>query len=186
MRQRTPISIISSLALTLLAASPVAAGDEGTVTFRLTIRGAPIATDSFTLAVNADTGTIISPGVRCGPGSELYNETHVACAPRDYDFSVELPVGTELTYTYARYVDYLASGGASGAQRLLQGSIAVASYPQTVTLVYDYSLGALPDTSAEPSEDVTWVPIGVTLVGGSVLVIRRRFTHRGGEIRKSA
>jgi hypothetical protein len=181
MRPRTPILIIALFSLTLLAASPVAASGDGTVTFRLTIRGTPIPTDSFTLGVNADSGLIISPGVRCGPGTELYSGTHVPCASGDNDFVVEVPIGTQLTYTYARFADYLASGGASGAQILLEGTITVSANPQTVTMVYDYSLGGLPNTAMESPASAGWLlPAGIAIAGGGLLLLVRRRTTRSG------
>jgi len=181
LRPHLPLRFTAVLALTLLAATPVAAGGDGTVTFRLTLRGTPVPTDSFTLAVNADNGMAIDPGVLCGPGSDLYNDAHVACTARNYDCVVTAPVGTKLTYTYARYTDYLASGGASGAQILLEGSITVAATPHMVTLVYDYSLGSvagtpvtLPNTSAATPDVPGLGLIAVALLGGLGLITWRR------------
>jgi hypothetical protein len=181
MRLHLPIGVIAVVALALLTASPVAGGGDGTVTFRLTLRGTPAPTDSFSLAVTADNGRIISPGVRCGPGSDLYNDSHVSCTAHDYDFVVTIPVGTRLTYTYARYVNFLASGGAQGAQRLLEGSITVGEAPQSVTLVHDYSFGSvagssttLPNTSLElPTGSGSGV-VALAILGGLGVRIWRR------------
>ena len=180
MRLGSLIRAIAVVALTLSAVSPAMGADEGTVNFRLTIRGTPVPTDSFTLGVNADSGLIIGIGIRCGPGGERINMRHDLCAPGDYDAPIEVPVGTELSYAYARYVDW-ASGGASGAEVLLTGSITVAAYPQTVTLVYDYSLGtvsalptALPDTRLAPPASSGWGLVGLALLGGAILAVKRQ------------
>ena len=184
MRLHLPIRLIAIVAVMLLTASPIAAGGDGTVTFRLTLRGTPAPTDSFSLAVNvvnADNPRIISPGVRCGPGSDLSNDSHVPCTAQDDDFVVTIPVGTKLTYTYARYANFLAPGAAQGAQVLLEGGITVAEAPQLVTLVYDYSLGSvagspatLPNTSLELPPDNGFGVIGLAVIGGIGLLILRR------------
>lgn len=184
MRLHLPIGLIAIMALALLTASPVAGGGDGTVTFLLTLRGTPAPTDSFSLAVNVvndDNPRIISPGVLCGPGSDLYNDSHVPCTAHDYDVVVTIPVGTKLTYTYARYVNFLAPGAAQGAQILLEGSITVADAPQSVALVYDYSLGsvtgspaALPNTSLEVPAGSGSGVVGLALLGGLAVLIWRR------------
>ena len=183
MRSRI-IGLFAAVMFAVGAATPVAAG-ESTVTFRLTIRGAPVPTDSFTLAVNPNNELIVDPGVRCGPGSDLYNEANVPCEAQSFDFDVSMPAGTELRYSYARYVDFLAAGGFSVEQVLLEGSITVADHPQTVTLVYDYGLGTstggppqlLPDTRSGMPASMSWLWLPAAAVALMTLPIgyaRRR------------
>lgn len=149
------------------------AGGEagGDITFRLILRGDVIEGDSFTLAVNelVDPPTIISPGVRCGPGSEAYNPEFVPCEPGTYDFVVQgsasLPVGTELEYVWAR--NY---GGEADPQaaRIYTDTITVTENAQVFTVVYDYGGGAaLPDTAMRAPAEV--VPFGIIMFGWMVL-----------------
>lgn len=149
------------------------AGGEagGDITFRLILRGDVIDGDAFTLGVNELAGppTIISPGVRCGPGSEAYNPQFVACEPGTYEFvlqgSTSLPIGTELEYAWAR--NY---GGEADPQAdiIYRDTITVTENAQVFTVVYDYGGGsALPDTATPASID--GVPFGIVAIVGAVL-----------------
>ena len=149
------------------------AGGEagGDITFRLILRGDVIDGDAFTLGVNelAEPPTIISPGVRCGPGSEAYNPQFVACEPGTYEVvlqgSTSLPTGTELEYAWAR--NY---GGEANPQAdiIYRDTITVTENAQVFTVVYDYRGGAqLPNTAMPTSAD--GVPFGILAVIVAVL-----------------
>ena len=144
------------------------------MTFRLTLRGNVVAGDAFSLAVTADNGVIISPGIRCGPGSELYTEEFTACAEGSYDFVVQgqgdLPIGTELTYTWARIQG-------EGTDTVIHtDTVTVTANTQVFTVVYDYGGTRLPDTAiASPRLPVA---LGVALLVTSVLAAHRAMTVR--------
>ncbi len=159
------------------------AGGEagGEITFRLILRGEVIEGDAFTLGINelAEPPTIISPGVRCGPGSEAYTPQFVACEPRTYEFVLEgstsLPVGTELEYGWAR--NY-GPEGKRQADILYSDTITVTENAQVFTVTYDYGGGSesgggvlLPDTATRASVDAQPFGVGLLPVGIAAIVV---------------
>lgn len=151
------------------------AGEEagGAITFRLILRGDVIDGDAFTLSVNelADPPTIISPGVRCGPGSEAYNPQFVPCEPGTFDFVLEastsLPIGTELEYGWARN-----HGGETDPQAdtIYRDTITVTENAQVLTVVYDYGGSTLPNTAMPTPAD--GLPLGaVAVIGAAVAAL---------------
>ena len=139
--------LAAALILVASTATAVVAGSEpgADVTFRLILRGDVVAGDAFSLAVNADNGLIISPGILCGPGSELYTPEFRACAAGAYEFVAEagssLPVGTELSYVWARI------HGAGIDTVIHSDTVTVTESAQALTVVYEYAGGTLPDTA---------------------------------------
>jgi hypothetical protein len=139
---------ITAGALALLLATPAYAGDEGDVTFRLTIRGTPVATDVFSLTFRTGSGAVsIDPDFFCGPSESGFGPPFEECEAGTYEVQTNFPVGTELTYFFLR--DERQPGDGMGDEIIHQGTITVTASPQLVTLVYDYSLGTqpLPDTA---------------------------------------
>lgn len=167
---RTIRPALLAAALVVSLAGVARAGGEagGDITFRLVLRGDVIEGDAFFLGVGevADDPTIISPGIRCGPGSELYTSRFVACEPGTYDFVVKplsnLPIGAELEYGWAR----IHGDGQSTA--IYTGTVTVSQNAQVFTVVYDYGGGQpLPDTGMRAPAD--WVPLGVVAIISSML-----------------
>lgn len=140
--------------------------------------------DAFSLAVNelAEPPTIISPGIRCGPGSEDYNPQFVPCKAGSFDFVVpstaSLPVGTELEYVWARYRGEQDTVGTV----ISTDTVTVTQNAQVFTVVYDYGGGApLSDTAMSAPAD--GVPLGTVAAIGAVLAAlahtrRRRMRPR--------
>ncbi len=167
-------SAASVMALVLASVTPALAGSHGDITFRLTILGSAVPSDTFSLGVNSSDGRIISPGILCGPMEPNEGQPR-PCESRDYDFSASLPVGTELEYTFARYEHY--EGSVEGAEILHTGTVTVTTSPQLVTLVYDYSVSTLPDTAfAHPGSSSTpaLVMVVATVLALSLATARRR------------
>ena len=166
--RRVLAALGAALVFVASAATVSVAGSEpgGNATFRLILRGDVVAGDAFSLAVNADNGLIISPGIRCGPGSELYTPAFRACAPGTYEFVVEarssLPVGTELSYVWARI------HGEGIDTVIYTDAVTITKSAQTVSVVYDYGGVTLPDT-AMPTQRGP-LALGVALVGVSLLL----------------
>lgn len=119
------------------------------MTFRLTLRGDVDPADSFSLAINASSGTIYSVGMMCGPASPTNPADVPVCSARSYDAGLGGEVGDELTYTFSREPSYDGSGDT--AEPLHVGTVTVTGSPQTVTLVYEYAGATLPDTAVPVS-----------------------------------
>lgn len=172
-------ALCAALVLTMGVGSATLAGSEagGDVTFRLVLRGDVVAGDAFSLGVNADNGVIISPGIRCGPGSELYTAQFTACTQGTFDFVVDgrgaLPVGTELTYTWARI------HGESNDTVIYTDTVTITEIPQVLTVVYDYGGGTLPDTAMASSSGA--FALGVALLVASLLAADSKKRRRVGE-----
>jgi hypothetical protein len=176
MRTRSGVTGAAVLvAVLLLSAGAAQAGGEagGDITFRLVLRGDVIDGDNFSLAVNdlGPTGLIISPGVRCGPGSEVYNPGgFVPCQPGAYEFTVpgleELPVGTELEYVWAR--NY-GSEADRQADVIYRDTVTITENAQVFTVVYEYPGGAQLPNTAMPTP-AGGVPLGALAIIGGVLV----------------
>lgn len=166
---RLGVPVVLAAAVLFVSAVGVTRAGEpgGDVTFRLTLRGDVAEGDGFSLGVTADNGVIISPGIRCGPGSELYTPEFTPCAEGNYDFVVEgrdgMPVGTELTYGWARIP-------AEGNDTVIYtDTVTVTENDQLITVVYDYGGAMLPDTAAPaPSEGFA---IGVAVLALSFLLL---------------
>ncbi len=180
-RTRALGSAVVAAALLVSLAGVTRAGGEagGDITFRLTLRGDVVEGDGFTLGIMAtDNPTIISPGFLCGPGV-LEPRAPLPCEPGSYEFVVEgrdvLPVGTELTYVFARITP-------EGENiRIYSDAVTITEHDQNVSVVYDYDLGQetgrdaearggtqLPDTATGLPADV--VPLGIAALVGSVAV----------------
>lgn len=157
------------LALTAVVAGPAQAGQEsgGDVTFRLTLRGDVVADDAFSLAVNASNGAIISPGIRCGDGSEGYNLRLVPCQPGSFDFVVEgregLPLGTELTYLWSR-----VPAGTDEFTTIYTETVEITEAHQVIKVVYDYGGSQLPNTAAAGLVDRA--PVGSAVLLGLTII----------------
>ena len=140
-------TVISAIVLIGLQGVPARGATEGTVILRLTLRGTVPATDSFSVALNATNSTITGlGGFFCGPATNPYTEQGPVCvAGATYESRSELPTGTELSYTIARYANY--AGTSAGAEILFDGTVTFNDGRQVLSFVYDYSLGALPNTA---------------------------------------
>jgi hypothetical protein len=77
---------------------------------------------------------------------------------------------------FARDEDY--DGSAGGAEILLTGTVTVTASAQLVTLVYDYSLGSLPDTSSAPRGSGFTVALGVAAMVLVLLLAAARQRRR--------
>jgi hypothetical protein len=173
-------------AILLGAAGVVHAGDTpgGEITFRLVLRGDVIEGDNFSLGVNELTypADIISPGIRCGPGSEVYNPQFVACEPGSFDFVIpsttSLPIGTNMEYGWAR--NYGAEANRQ-ADLLYTDTITVTENAQVFTVVYDY--GGVPDTAM--SRPAPGIPLAIVVVTGAVLVTLAYASRRSLRPRRS-
>jgi hypothetical protein len=174
--------------LLLGAAGVVHAGDTGgEITFRLVLRGDVIEGDAFSLGVNelgVENPTIISPGVRCGPGSEDYTPAFVACKPGTFEFVVSsttsLPIGTTLEYAWARIPGAPPAGDDTV---IYTDTISVTQHAQVFTVVYDYGGAALPNTATSNSANV--VSLGIVAVIGAVLVMLAYAARRSLNRRQS-
>lgn len=168
--------VLAAVALFVSAVGATRAGSEqgGDITFRLGLRGDVAEGDGFSLAVNASNGSIISPGVRCGPGSELYTPEFTPCTEGNYDFVVEgrdgLPIGTELTYTWARI------HGPGNDTVIYTDTVTITENDQLRTVVYDYGRAMLPDT-AVPARSEAYA-LGVAVLALALFLLPQPRTSK--------
>lgn len=130
------------------AAQARAGGQDGEIVLRLTLRGPVSSTDTFFAGGSqASDGRILAHGVVCGPPSDLYNDPAQVrpCEARTYSVTVSSAVGTTAPIHFSRDTEW--DGTADGGQVLYSATVTVTEEPQVYDLVYDYSLGTLPDTA---------------------------------------
>lgn len=158
-------------------------GAGGDIIFRLILHGDVTEGDAFTLSVNELTAnpSIISPGTRCGPGSEVYNSTFVPCRSGvSIDFVLlgrnERPIGTRLEYVWTRYRPQDDTSAT-----IYSATITVTENAQVFTVVYDYGGGQpLPNTAMRTPGDN--LPLGVVAIISSMAlggVVFRRLRRTG-------
>lgn len=154
MMSRAAVILISGGALALLTIVPTTAAEEGTVVFRVEVRG-DVPNDAwFLVSRDTDPPTIIEPGIFvCGPPENPYTEGGPVCAGGNaYETSITRAVGTELGYAFRLGYGWPDVGEEGTPSAVLhEGDITVQASTQTVTLVHDFSGGSLlPDTAVAP------------------------------------
>src|SRR5688572_22442573 len=164
------------------SAGPVRAQDEwGTITFRLAIRGEVDPADAFWLVLQPTSGEVpMRGGGFFTGGNEFFclpdepigfpHGSRPACAAGDYDISYEVPVGTQLEYSFERFDDQSVrrpDGHLPEPMPILAGTVTADDVTQVRFIVYDYSLGEqpLPDTAVQPAPMPASAVVGIALIG---------------------
>lgn len=179
MLQKMAAALVFGLIAAASVSATTAAGESGSVVFKLTLRGEVPASDSFRRLLDTDPPSIIEPGLLvCGPRDPDGGVIPVCRSGETYEIeSPMLPVGTVLTYGVVRNEEQRVTALSGTA------TVSAGKRSTTVSLTYDYGFGQLPNTAthlADPLEGPSptlWIIFGVFVTGCAVLawgIARRR------------
>jgi hypothetical protein len=169
---------LTAAGLLTFGASSVRAGDaEGTVVFRVELRGVVPPDVSFLVGRDTRPPSIIEPGIYvCGPAENPYVEPGGECRTGEtYATALrQRPNGETLAYSFSYESPH------SPSTVLHEGTVTVTEGAQTVTLVHDFSgTSLLPDTSTANNRAPTeLVAMGWVLIGGAAAVGVRRLWRK--------
>ena len=168
MTATSALACMVALGSVTASAGPVRAQEWGTVTFRLTIRGEVDPADAFWLVLQPTSGEVPmrsggflagGPDFFCLPDEPIGfpHGSRPGCAAGDYERSCELPVGTEIEYSFERFDDQLVrrpDGHLPEPMPILAGTVLdlpAASTTEVITAILEALSTIERDRRPEPS-----------------------------------
>lgn len=168
--------LFAAWALAIVPVTPASGETNGSITFRLQLKGEAPPTDSFLVLIDPSNAPyVIEHTWFCGPERVPWYGTDDAaeCRAMTYEFTFQLPVGTQLDFTFIK------TGSLGASTTLFQAKVTVTRAEQIRYLVYDYSLDSNPSlpNTALPNRPAVGVPWHLSLAAAVAVwfAARRRW-----------